>query len=95
MWLTKLLKIITAEFRQSFNKDEQRIQRYYEIDLKRILKKKINKEHCDKGDHRLFRVRPDLIQCLDCGFYKKCHIGLCNECEFDCNMNIERKIPEE
>ena len=95
MWIPKFLKIITAEFIQSFNRENQIFDRFQEKERLRILEKKINKEHCSRGDHRMIRVRPDLIQCLDCGFHKKCHMGLCNECEFDCDMNIERKLPDE
>lgn len=93
--LMKFFKTIFKFFFQPSNQEELRIQRIYQINESEILSKKENLQYCASGNHRMYRISPTIIQCWDCGFYKKCNRGLCNKCDLDCSMSINRRLPAE
>lgn len=99
MWLKKLFEAAAADFYELLHQEEVRNKRLYEIYQSRVLEKKYHLEFCKRGDHRMYRIRRDTLQCVDCGFYKICEKFFnCNECDLCCEYSSSikyRRDPDE
>lgn len=97
MWFRELLKKIVAYFHELSHNEERVYRIFQENDISRKAAKKENLKHCSIGDHRMFRTRPNVLQCVDCGYNRPMCDNLCEDCKYDCYISesFNRKLPDE